>query len=190
MSEALATKSDEILIEKSSGSSEQQARVSLKRSHDELNDKESECSSESVKKLSTASSEPTNQASSSSIKYKKSDIYLKVPFWKQLNQRHGLSHLRTRHLGCFSLSIRNNIKECFEDKRYERGKNLFMLVDFHRLSLLSQLVVYKYPFRNVEVNFDLKVGEQEVARHDEQKTINPMLWWIMRHKEVAFQNDR
>lgn len=53
---------------------------------------------------------------------------LSVPFWKQLNGSHASSQCETRQIGCFSLLKRTDDKECFDDKRYLRGKESVSLL--------------------------------------------------------------
>ena len=53
---------------------------------------------------------------------------LSVPFWKQLNRRDASSQCGTRQIGFFSLLKRTDDKECFEDKRYLRGKESVSLL--------------------------------------------------------------
>ena len=47
---------------------------------------------------------------------------LPVPFWKQLNSTHASSQCQTRRIGHLSLLKRIDDKECFEDRRFLRGK--------------------------------------------------------------------
>ena len=53
---------------------------------------------------------------------------LSVPFWKHINR--GQITFETREVGCFSLLNRADDKECFDDKRYLRGKSLFFFSFF------------------------------------------------------------
>jgi hypothetical protein len=47
---------------------------------------------------------------------------LSVPFWKNLNRQQSSFQFQSNEIGCFSLLNRTDDKECFEDKRYLRGK--------------------------------------------------------------------
>jgi hypothetical protein len=50
---------------------------------------------------------------------------LSVPFWKNLNYKQSSFQFQTTEIGSFSLFTRADEKECFEDKRYRRGKCSF-----------------------------------------------------------------
>lgn len=52
---------------------------------------------------------------------------LTVPFWKKLNYRQSSIDFHTNEIGNFSLLTHDNEKQCFDDKRYLRGKYLFLL---------------------------------------------------------------
>jgi len=51
---------------------------------------------------------------------------LSVPFWKHLNHKQPSVQFHTDEIGYFSLLNRADEKECFEDKRYLRGKIFFL----------------------------------------------------------------
>lgn len=56
--------------------------------------------------------------------------------------------------------------------------------------IISFILVYKHPFRTLNVNFDLNVGESEFTSEGQSKNINAMLWWTLRHKKDVFKNNR
>lgn len=56
--------------------------------------------------------------------------------------------------------------------------------------MASLHLVYKYPLRNLNVNFDLNVGLSEFVSQESNKSIDPMLWWTLQRKEEIFKNDR
>ena len=52
---------------------------------------------------------------------------LTVPFWKQLNDKQLSFQFQTKEIGSFSLLNRADEKQCFDDKRYLRGKYSFFV---------------------------------------------------------------
>ena len=113
---------------------------------------------------------------------------LSVPFWKNLNRRQSSFEFQTTEIGSFSLLTRADEKECFEDKRYLRGKCFYIYFENHLNNYL--FLVYKYPLETLNVNFDLKVGESDFISEGQSKNIDAMLWWTLKHKQEIFKNNQ
>jgi len=116
---------------------------------------------------------------------------LSVPFWKNLNHQRSSFQFQATELGSFSLLTRADEKECFEDKRYRRGK-CSSIVYFRKKNDLTiyLFLVYKYPLETLNVNFDLKFGETDFTSEGQSKNIDAMLWWTLKHKEEIYKNNQ
>jgi hypothetical protein len=112
---------------------------------------------------------------------------LSVPFWKHINRRDSSFQFQSNEIGSFSILRRTDDKECFDDKRYLRGKCSYL---FENLPKQFLFLVYKYPLQTLNVNFDLKIGESDYISEGRSENIDPMLWWALRHKQDIFKNNR
>ncbi|CAF1535183.1 unnamed protein product, partial [Didymodactylos carnosus] len=97
-----------------------------------------------------------------------SDSHLDVPFWKKIMSNRPF--FEPKEIGNFSLLNRGDTKECFEDDRYLRK--------------------YIYPLKTVDVKFDCTVGESTFELQGQNKNIDSLLWWLLRHKNEYYQNGR
>ena len=51
-------------------------------------------------------------------------------------------------------------------------------------------LVYKYPLETRNVDFDLKIGESDSVSENQNKNIDAMLWWLIKHKQEIFKNNQ
>lgn len=171
---------DQVIIEEDIGVFQRTIEQSSpsKRKRDE------EIPDESPKKYTHTSH--GNRSATTTIAPVKHDS-LSVPFWKHLNGKSSSNQFQTTEIGSFSLLTRAEEKECFEDKRYLRGKYSSI---FFKTDLKFLFSVYKYPLETLNVNFDLKIGESDFISEGSSKNIDAMLWWILNHKQEIFKNNQ